>query len=310
MNIAAMNLRSLDLNLLVVFDAIYEHRNVTRAAETVFLSQPATSNALSRLRHHLKDELFLRSPTGLRPTPRATELAPRLRSILSELTDVLDPQVFDPATTTVSLTIATVDYFEVVVGPWLMKILSREAPGIRARFTPTRGRAQEALDHGDVDFASAAFGTVHERFGQCELLTDSYYCCVRKGHPLSKKKPTLRQYAKASHLLVSPGGGVRGFVDDELAKAGLTREVSLVVDHFAVAPNLVANSDLILTAPVRLLNSLKTPKLVVLESPVSTPERYRFLELIWHDRLSRHPANEWMKNAIIRAAEDAVRKTN
>jgi len=255
-----------------------------------------------------QDELFLRGPTGLRPTARATELAPRLRTILTELTDVLDPQVFDPTTTTVSLTIATVDYFEVVIAPSLMKILSREAPGVRVRFTPNLGRVPEALDHGDVDFASAAYGAVHERFGRCELITDSYYCLVRKGHPLSKKKPTLRQYAKGSHLLVSPGGGVRGFVDDELAKAGLTRQVSLVVDHFAVAPNIVANSDLVLTAPVRLLNTLKTSQHVVLEIPVRTPELFRTLELIWHDRLSRHPAHEWMKDAIIRAAEEASKK--
>jgi len=110
-----MNLRSLDLNLLVILDAIYKEGNVTRAASRVGLSQPATSNALTRLRGHLKDELFLRSPDGLRPTPRVLELAPQLHTLLTELEYLLDPVTFDPETAVNSITIAAVDYFSVVI---------------------------------------------------------------------------------------------------------------------------------------------------------------------------------------------------
>lgn len=295
-------LRALDLNLLVVFDAIYKERNVTRAAKKLFLSQPATSNALTRLRAQLKDELFLRGPKGLRPTPRAMEIAPRLHDILADLEQVLEQQAFDPATAKRTVTIAEVDYFSVVIAPVLMDVLVREAPGIRVQITQSVGQSFKALDHGEVDFAVAAFGDVPERFGQTRLIEDNYSCLVRKGHPLVKQKLNLRQYAQASHLLVSPRGDPRGFVDDELAKAGLTRHVGLVVDHFAVAPPIVAESDLILTAPTLILKRLKTSAHVMFDSPVDLPIDFRCLDLIWHDRLSRHPALEWIRHAIEQAA--------
>jgi len=206
-----MNLRSIDLNLLVVFDAIYSERNVTRASEKICLSQSATSNALTRLRLQLKDDLFLRSPSGLRPTPRSHELAPRIHAILADLQDVLEPQAFDPATATRDVSIAVVDFFSIVIAPILMGILTREAPGIRLRIVPTVGRSMVALDQAEVDFAAASFGNIPERMGHAQLIQDNYSCLVRKGHPLIKKKCTLRQYARASHLLVSPRGDARGF---------------------------------------------------------------------------------------------------
>jgi len=300
-----MNLRALDLNLLVVFDAIYSERNVTRASKKVFLSQSATSNALTRLRAQLKDDLFLRSPGGLRPTPRSHELAPRIHAILADLQDVLEPQVFDPATAKRDVSIAAVDFFSIVIAPILMGIVSREAPGLRVRIVPTEGRSIVALDHAEVDFAAAAFGDVPERIGLARLIEDEYSCLVRKGHPLFKKKCGLRQYVQAPHLLVSPRGDARGFVDDELAKSGLTRHVGLVIDHYAAAPNIVAQSDLILTAPTLVLNRFKSSKHIMFDSPVDLPVDFRCLDLIWHSKLSQHPALDWMREAINRAALEA-----
>jgi len=288
-----MNLRSLDLNLLVILDAIYKEGNVTRAASRVGLSQPATSNALTRLRGHLKDELFLRSPDGLRPTPRVLELAPQLHTLLTELEYLLDPVTFDPETAVNSII------------PPLLNILTKEAPGIRIQVIPSVGRSLEALDNGDIDFASATISKIPERFDHARMIEDRYVCLVRKGHPLAEQGVTLSQYAKMSHLLVSPIGDPKGFVDVELAKSGLTREISLVLSEFSAAPPVVASSDLVLTAPARLLNQLVTPKHVILDCPVETPLQFRSLDLIWHDRLSRHPAKEWIRNAIFRAAENA-----
>jgi len=300
-----MNLRSLDLNLLVVFDAIFREGNVTRAASKVGLSQPATSNALTRLRGHLNDELFLRGPDGLRPTPRANELAPQLHAILSELEQVLDPQVFDPAKAQRDLVIAAVDPFAVVVVPELLGILSNEAPGIRVQIVPSVGLSFEALDAGDIDFAAAAFGPVADRFGKARLLEDSYSCLVRKGSPLDQKSMNLRNFAGASHILVSPVCEIRGFVDDELAKIGLTRHIGLVLNHFSAAPPVVAKSDLVLTAPTQVLNRLKTSEHVILDCPIAAPAIFRSLDLVWHDRLSRHPAQFWLRNAIVRAAQNS-----
>jgi DNA-binding transcriptional LysR family regulator len=300
-----MNLRALDLNLLVVFDAVFLEKNITRAGLRVGLSQPAVSNALTRLRGHMKDELFLRGPEGLRPTPRALELAPAIRAILSELERVLDPQAFDPATAMRSFTVAAVDYFSVVIAPALLGILTREAPGIRLQIMPSVGRTFEALDHGEIDFGAASFGDAPDRFGYHRLIEDSYSCVVRRGHPLAGELD-LRRYAQAAHLLVSPRGDARGFADDELAKAGLTRHVALVINHFAAAPSIVAQSDLVLTAPTLILKRLLTDRLVLLPSPVAAPMAFRHLDLIWHDRLVRHPAHLWFRDAIIRAGSEAA----
>lgn len=299
-----MNLRSLDLNLLTVFDAVYAERNVTRAAKRVGLSQPAVSNALSRLRGHLKDELFLRGPEGLRPTPRAMELADPIRSILVELERVLNPVAFDPATSSRTFRIAAVDYFTVVIAPSLLKIVTVEAPGVRVQIVPSVGHSFEALDRGEIDFASAAFGDPPERFGHVPLIEDSYSCLVRKEHRLTSHRLTLKRYAAASHILMSPSGDARGFVDDSLMEFGLTRHVAMVVSHFAAAPPIVAESDLILTAPTRVLRRLLNDRLRILKSPVQTPPAFRCLDLIWHDRLARHPALDWFRAAIERAAVD------
>jgi len=260
-----MNLRAIDLNLLVVFDAIYREANVTRAAKRVGLTQPATSNALTRLRGHLKDELFLRSPEGLRPTPRAEELAPRLRSLLKELEDMLEQQEFDPATAKRTIAIAAIDYFSIVILP---------------------------------------SGSLPDRFDQTVILDDYYCCLVRKGHPLTKGKIGLRRYANADHLLVSPNGEARGFVDDLLVDAGLTRNIALIANQFAITPPIIASSDLVITAPKRVLDKMATSDHVILDCPVEAPEVFRFIDLVWHDRLSRHPAQIWCRNAIIRAGEE------
>jgi len=299
-----MNLRTIDLNLLVVFDAIYREANVTRAAKRVGLTQPATSNALTRLRGHLKDELFLRSPEGLRPTPRAEELAPRLRSLLKELEDMLEQQEFDPATAKRTIAIAAIDYFSIVILPSLIRILAKEAPGIKVQMVPSIGQSMEALDRGEVDFASSAFGSLPDRFGQTVILDDYYCCLVRKGHPLTKGKIGLRRYANADHLLVSPNGEARGFVDDLLVDAGLTRNIALIANQFAITPPIIASSDLVITAPKRVLDKMATADHVILDCPVEAPEVFRFIDLVWHDRLSRHPAQIWCRNAIIRAGEE------
>jgi DNA-binding transcriptional LysR family regulator len=304
-----MNLRSLDLNLLVVFDAIYHEGNVTRAAAKVGLSQPATSGALSRLRGHLGDELFLRSAEGLRPTPRAIELADRLPGILVELENALEPPTFDPATSEHVLRIASLDYFTVVVIPALLRLFETEAPKVRVHLVPTVGQPFPMLDKGEIDFAFATLFDVDDRFGQERLITDTYSCLVRRGHPLTHRMFDIHRFAAAQHVLVSPAGDPHGFVDDELEKAGLSRQVSLMLNHFSAAPAVVAQSNLILTAPTLVLNKLKTPEHELLDCPVNVPDIYRNLDLIWHQRLSGHPAKIWFRKAIIRAAELASHST-
>lgn len=297
-----MNLRSLDLNLLVVFDAIFTEKNITRAGVRIGLSQPAVSNALTRLRGHLKDELFLRGTDALRATPRAIEIAGPIHAMLTDLQNVLDPAVFDHRTATRAFTIAAVDYFTVVVAPKLAVHLGRHAPGIDVRIVPTAGRAMELLDQAEIDLATASFSDPPERFGCATLVEDSYSCMLAKGHPLADGKMTLPRYAASRHVLVTPRGDARGFVDDKLAEKGLTRRVAMTVNHFSAAPGIVEGSDLVLTAPTKIIERYLTERTVMLSAPVEAPSVFRRLDMIWHERLARHSAHAWFRETLRQVA--------
>lgn len=302
-----MDLRRLDLNLLVLFDAVMQERNVTRAAQRLFLTQSAVSNAMARLRLQLGDELFLRGAGKLRPTPRALELAPVVHGLLDELKRTLDPPRFDPATARQAFTIATSDYFTAVVAPALFRLIDREAPGVDVRIIPTGGRTFELLDEGGADVACTAWTDPAERYGAELLLEEDYVCVVRRGHPFASKPPSVAQYAKAKHVLVTPRGDARGFIDEQLAERGLTRRVVMTVNHFAAAPMIVAGGDAVLTVP-SLIATLYAPprRTVIVPCPLTAPIGLRQMKLLWHERLGRHPAQAWFRAALHRAAREAT----
>jgi len=172
---------------------------------------------------------------------------------------------------------------------------------VRLQIVPPLTQSFEALDQGEIDIAIGGFADSPERFGHKRLIEDSFSCIVRRGHVLADSPLDIISYAQASHLLISTHGHMRGFVDDILAERGLTRHVALVVNHFAAAPPIVAESDLVLTAPTLVLKRLLTDDLVLLPAPVTAPLENRCLDLIWHRRLARHPAHEWLTNVIERA---------
>jgi DNA-binding transcriptional LysR family regulator len=295
-----MNLRRIDLNLLVVFDAVMLDKSVTRAAERVFLTQSAVSSALGRLREQLGDELFIRGPGKLRPTPRALELEEPVRALLAELQQVLAPARFDPAHEQRSFTIATNDYFTAVVAPPLAGRLAQAAPGIDLRIVPTGGRPLEMLDAREADLVCTSWSRPPERFAIETLLEDDYVCVVRKDHPFAKKPPTLAQFARAKHVLVSPRGDVRGFVDEKLAEKGLTRRIALTVNHFAAAPQIVAETDAVLTVPRLIAQRFAPTRTTALfDCPVPVPPALTRMSMLWHDRLARHPAHAWLRETLL-----------
>jgi DNA-binding transcriptional LysR family regulator len=294
-----MNLRRIDLNLLVVFDAVMQDKSVTRAAERVFLTQSAVSSALGRLREQLGDELFIRGPGKLRPTPRALELEEPVRALLAELQDLLAPASFDPAHEQRSFTIATNDYFTAVVAPPLARRLAQTAPGVDLRIVPTGGRPLEMLDSREADLVCTSWNRPPERFAIETLLEDDYVCLVRRDHPFATKPPTLAQFAKAKHVLVSPRGDARGFVDEKLAEKGLTRRIALTVNHFAAAPQIVAETDAVLTVPRLIAQRFAPPRATAMFGcPVPVPAALTRMSMIWHDRLARHPSHAWLRQTL------------
>ncbi|MEO0883624.1 MAG: LysR family transcriptional regulator [Pseudomonadota bacterium] len=295
----------MDLNLLLVFDAVMRTRNVTRAGFEIGLSQPAVSKALGRLRYHLKDDLFVRSVEGMKATPRALELAGPIRNALLELETALDPTEFNPATSNRTFSIVANDYVTGVLMPTMMDRFMRESPRLNWRFLPTTGRSLNMLDGQEVDFAMTpiVMADVPDRFGSFEIVSESFAIIMRRGHELATGDLTLERYASASHLLVTIRGDDRGYIDDALESHGLTRRVAMTINHFTVGPPIVAVSNMIQTVPKRLAE-LYAPvhDLVVRDSPLQGPDSLMRFYLIWNKKLATHPAHDWFRRIIKDAA--------
>jgi DNA-binding transcriptional LysR family regulator len=306
--IDAMNLRRLDLNLLVVFDALMRERNVTRAAGRVGLSQPAVSNALARLRAHFDDQLLVRGKGGMQPTRRALELEKGISQALGAIDGTIWEQAFDPAMARHAFFIETIDYVAAVYMPSFLKIVEKEAPGIDIHISPpTRGTLRR-LDSQQIQFAIVAFGSVPDRFGSEVLIHDTTYMIVmRAQHPLTaKRKISLKEYAAAQHLLVSPrGGDPHSFIDDLLSREGLSRRVMISINQFVAAAPIVAATDVIVTLPTFVANALIKPfDLVARPLALAPSEEFSKLALIWHRRLGDHPANDWFRATFRRAVQE------
>ncbi len=299
----------MDLNLLVIFDALMAERNVTRAAQRIGLSQPAFSNALSRLRHYLQDELFIRGPDGMRPTPRALELASEIHEALNSIESALDPVNFEPGSARRTFTIDTNDYIVTTCIPALMRRLALAAPGIDVRIVPPAGRAFERLDAREIEFGIGVYGDVPARFGVDVVVeSDTFVCMMRPDHPLARGRFDLKRYAGAKHLLITPRGDPRGFIDDALAEHGLTRRIVLTVNQFSVAPTIIACSDLIVTLPKRIAD-LYAPlfDLKLRPAPLPAPASFRSIEIIWHRRLGAHPAHAWFREQLKQVILESAR---
>lgn len=241
-----MNYNQLDLNLLNVFDAVMTELNVTRAADRLRMTQPAVSNALKRLRHLLDDELFIKAPGGVRPTPKALEIWSPIRDALTQIRQTLEPATFDPATVTATLTIAMSDFTANLILPKLIAVLEESAPNIDVRtMLTTNIDAPMLLERAEIDVAVGVFPSPGVRLRSHTLLTSPFVCVMRRNHPLAKKKLTLERYVQAKHLLVTLTGESTGLIDPLLQERGLKRRIAATVNQFAVAPQLVINSDLI-----------------------------------------------------------------
>jgi DNA-binding transcriptional LysR family regulator len=198
-------LGAIDLNLLVVFDAIMRERSVTRAGHGLGLSQPAMSHALTRLRHMLKDELFVRSPNGMMPTPRAEQLATPVRIALSGLQQSLEPVQFEPPKATRTFHIAVDNYSAIVLVAPIAARIAKTAPGVTLDFRPSGTlNILELLDRSELDLAIGPVGVQGERFSLKRLLQDQFVVVLRKDHPAAKEQRlSTEKLANLSQLEIS-----------------------------------------------------------------------------------------------------------
>lgn len=292
-------MRAVDLNLLVVFDALAEHCGVSRAAEAVGLSQPATSAALARLRVLFGDPLFVKVGTRMQPTPRAAELAAPIRRVVETVrSEVLQAGRFDPATTARTFAVVTPDIGEAKFLPPILARFAAEAPsaGLRTLSMPRRAAA-EALESGRAELAIGYFPDLHKAgFFQQKLFANGYVCIVRAGHPTIGAGLTIEQYLAAMHAVVRPEGREH-LLEQVLAAQGIRRRVAVEIAHFMALLPIVAGSDLLATVPRDLAEVLAShADLRVLEAPIALP--VIDVRQFWHRRVHNDAANVWLRGVV------------
>jgi DNA-binding transcriptional LysR family regulator len=302
-----MELRDIDLNLLLIFDHMLKEKRVSKVAENLGLSQPAISNGLRRLRRLLGDELFLRTPRGMEPTPFASELAQPVAYAMGALRTALNQQLaFDPATSTRSFTIAMTDIGEVYFTPPLMDLLSRAAPGVTiSTLRNTAVNLRDEMEAGRVDLAIGLLPQLKTGIFQRRLFLQRYVCLFAKEHPLARKRSlSLKEFCGAEHVLVKAVGTGHGKADDVIAAQGIARHVRLTVPHFVAVGHILRSTRMIATVPERLAQSIAEPfGLVWRPHPVALPEVA--INMVWHAKFQRDPANQWLRGILFDKFADA-----
>jgi len=311
------NFRTLDLNLLRVFDEVMTERSLTRAARKLSLTQPAVSNALRRFREATDDELIKRSGQTMVPTPRALALWPAVREALRQLQEVLTPSNFIPAEASTTFVLAMADATATKLMPGLVEVMDRDAPGISIRVVPLTTRdPRRLLDEESADLAigyfPAAFADLTARaqagetvaFAHQRLYSGEYVCVMRREHPLASEPLTLDRYCAARHLLVSFSGRPFGFIDEALALLGRERRIVLTVNQFFTAGRVVASSNLLTVLPHHFVNVTGiADQLVLRELPFPVPTVH--VDALWHHRVHRVSAHEWLRATIAAVANSA-----
>jgi DNA-binding transcriptional LysR family regulator len=302
-----INIESLDLNLLIVLQALLNEQSVTRAGERIGLSQSATSHALGRLREFFQDPLLVRTPKGMVSTLRAEELRAPLAEILLKLDLMIQPTLFDPATAQGTIHIASSDYSTVVILPIVLKQLTQIAPHLEVECHHWRPDIMELFRSGGIDLGLGVIDVSEISDMRSQTLFDEdFVAVVRSNHPIiSSANLTLDAYISLAHALITitdfPGNPMinsfKSHVDRALAELGVQRRVVLKIPQFLAAPFIVAQTDLILTLPRRIaLLIADTANLAILEIPIQI-EKFSYQQ-IWHERRSYDPLHCWFRDIV------------
>lgn len=295
-----MNIEDIDLNLLPVFEAVLAERSISRAAERLNLSQPAVSNAVARLRKAAGDRLFVRVGNAMVPTPYAEELAGPLRQGLAGIRAALGAgHDFDPATSERRFSIYLTDLGEAFFLPRLLGRLNRIAPHIHLRTLPMpTGAAEEALQSGEVDLAIGNLPELGAGFYVQRLFRDRYVCLVRRGHPTIGERISARQFAAASHAIVTPGGWGHGIIEQTLIERGLEHRVALRLQNFLVLASIVATTDLVAIVP-HSVGSQLSRDLDVRLLPLPIPIPAFDVRQCWQERFHDDKGSRWLRQQFV-----------
>jgi DNA-binding transcriptional LysR family regulator len=294
-----MRMGPLDLKLLIIFDAVMTERSITRAARRIGMSQPALSNALARLRDVLDDRLFIRGSDGMRPTPRALELAVPVAHALRQLQAAFDQRTFVPAEAERTFRLSMSPHASTVLLPSLLERLRRTAPGVRIRILAKNNtRIVPMLDSNEIDFVVGSFLDLPKRFSSVELFRDEFVCVMRRDHPMSRGPMTLDRFNGAHHVLITATGEEGSLFDDILRDLGYVRPISLIVNEYLAGLLVIARTDLITGLFSRIFHIGESFRELALQS-MPLPIAPLSIRLAWHPGLRNDPAYDWLRDEII-----------
>lgn len=292
--------KDIDLNLLVVFQEVFQERQISSVAKKLGLSQPAVSNALARLRKSFDDELFVRTAQGMQPTPLAQQLAEPVASALASITRALNQhEVFEAATSKRHFTIAMTDVGELYFMPRLIEQCRRLAPQIRLSTVRASSIDIKAgMETGRVDLAIGAFDDISGALYQRRLFRQNYVCMLRQGHPLAGAAISAKDFLAAQHLIVASMESPYDKINQSLEKAGITAGAHFTVPHFVAVPYIVSTTDLLVTVPQKLAESAAAPfNLLYVKPPLRLPALQT--NVFWHRRFNQDEGNQWLRNLIV-----------
>jgi DNA-binding transcriptional LysR family regulator len=294
-----LDLKRADLNLLVILNALLEERSVTRTAVRLGMSQPAVSRALARLRLLFADALLVDGPGGYVLSARAEELRPALRQLLDSLGDLLDGNAFDPSRATGVIRLLMTDLEAAVLAPQLIVALEEQAPGIALEIIPPGARPLDALHADAVDAIVGAIDAAPAGIRRRTLYRDGFVTMMRAGHPAAAAAVDLERFLELGHVVVSITGTGRAWVDQALDRMGRERRVRAKVPSFFAAVEIVTNSDLVLTLPSSLAQTVDMHRLTSMSPPLDLAPVV--MSLLWHARHQEAPRHVWLRGLIVSA---------
>ncbi len=291
------DLRRIDLNLLVILDALLGEQHVTRAAERLHLSQPAVSHALARLRDLLGDPLLVRAGSGLVPTARALELVAPLAEALAQVQSLLAPNTFDPASARRTFRLAMSDYGAAIILPGLIRTLRAEAPGIDLQIShASREGMVEGLLNGDIDLAAGVLPELPGELCSTPLFEERYVCLLDRQSLPAEGVLDLPTYLSRPHVLLEMRGSGTPEIERTLTALRERRRVAISLPHWSVAPQFISGTDLILTVASRTLKDVDDDSLIVVPPPFEIAP-FTFVSA-WHKRRGGDQALNWLNRRI------------
>ena len=296
-----MRLGNLDLNLLMVFDAVMRERSVVRAADALAISQPAVSHALNRLRHALKDKLFIRTPSGMLPTPRAEQLALPVRKALNELQLAVEGSRFEPKNADRRFTLAVSNYAAVVAAGPIVAASRAQAPKVRLSLVPSGTlNLADRLDRSELDLAISARAPEGERFASRTIIQDRFVAVFRSGHPALRKKLTIAALAELDHLAITSTGENLDFLDAALQARKSVRVIASEVPYLSAGAVLVQSNLVAILGRKLAVEFRRAYPIEIRELPFEAPPLRSVMS--WHCRFDDLPVHRWLRETILAAA--------